>query len=99
MLCKGTCITASNNDQYMFMCSALTEEVMENDDLTEQEVPHDTGASEKSLWVDKYSPRSYMELLSDDVSQGFIFSTHLIISQLVNKICLQHTCSKLVNKL
>ncbi|CAB4009807.1 chromosome transmission fidelity 18 homolog, partial [Paramuricea clavata] len=46
--------------------SALTEEVMENDDMTEQEVPQDTGASEKSLWVDKYSPRSYMELLSDD---------------------------------
>lgn len=23
---------------------------------------------EKVLWVDKYSPRSYIELLSDDVS-------------------------------
>ncbi len=49
---------------------------MESDDITEQDVPQDTsGVIEKSLWVDKYSPRSYMELLSDDVSTGFMYNT------------------------
>ena len=54
---------------YMYQCSALNEDETENDDdISEQEVPQDTGVTEKSLWVDKYSPRSYVELLSDDVS-------------------------------
>ena len=49
---------------------------MESGDITEQDVPQDTsGVIEKSLWVDKYSPRSYMELLSDDVSTVFVYNT------------------------
>lgn len=50
--------------------SALTEELMEDncDDMTEHQALQEASVREKSLWVDKYSPRSYVELLSDDVS-------------------------------
>lgn len=40
-----------------------------NDEATEQ--PGDTGEEEPTphcLWVDKFAPRRYIELLSDDVS-------------------------------
>jgi hypothetical protein len=50
------------------MYSVLADELSEDDDTTEQQVPQHSDVSEKSLWVDKYSPKSYVELLSDDVS-------------------------------
>lgn len=41
-----------------------------NDESDEESV---FGVNEKGLWVDKYSPKAYVELLSDDVST--LFST------------------------
>ena len=52
----------------MLIRSILADELMESDDMAEQPVPQLAGEIEKSLWVDKYSPKSYVELLSDDVS-------------------------------
>ncbi|XP_028395275.1 chromosome transmission fidelity protein 18 homolog isoform X2 [Dendronephthya gigantea] len=48
--------------------SALADDLVEDniDDMTETEAAQEASVKEKSLWVDKYSPRSYMELLSDD---------------------------------
>ena len=46
--------------------SVLADELMENDDMVEQSLPQHADEIEKSLWVDKYSPKSYVELLSDD---------------------------------
>ena len=52
--------------------SAVNEESMgdedsDDEDMTEEEARPDATVKEKSLWVDRYSPKSYMELLSDDV--------------------------------
>ena len=54
---------------YIHLHSALQDNGM-NDESDEESV---FGVNEKGLWVDKYSPKAYVELLSDDVST--LFST------------------------
>jgi hypothetical protein len=71
------------------MYSVLADELSEDDDTTEQQVPQHSDVSEKSLWVDKYSPKSYVELLSDDVS--WILVQNHFSSQLPHPFTAPHT--------
>ena len=55
------------------MCSASRESLEDNEgnegvkDVEMLEKKEETTNSEYTLWVDKYSPRQFTELLSDDV--------------------------------
>lgn len=44
----------------------------ENTEDKENSNPEDTEGQASRLWVDRFSPRHYTELLSDDVSFNFI---------------------------
>ena len=57
-----------------YIHSALQDNGM-NDESDEESV---NGVNEKGLWVDKYSPKAYVELLSDDVS---IFVQYYCVKQ------------------
>lgn len=51
------------------MClNSSVNDVFENKKNEENEDPEDTEGRASRLWVDRFSPRHYTELLSDDVS-------------------------------
>lgn len=51
----------------------FTETMVDNDRITAVDTPNDVKRCASTLWVDKYKPRGYVDLLSDDVSQKILF--------------------------
>ena len=59
---------------FALLCRELAKEYEDDDDDDEVEKTEDgDGKTRKGLWVDRYAPRHYTDLLSDDVSNDIIF--------------------------
>lgn len=77
--------------EFVFLSSNVSEVFVEPESLEDKENndPKDTDGQTSRLWVDRFSPRRYTELLSDDVS----FDFSLKRSRCVRRSCNDISCA------